>query len=480
MTNRKTIQRTCLARLACQTRFSRRSFLSAAPLLLVPLTPAGAADVSASLDARLLAEVERLEIADTHEHFFEEKERVAQHVDFFSIVQGAYTMSDLISAGMPADASRLLRDEKAPEAERWRAFEPHWKLARFTGYGQALRIAMRDLYGVGEISAATIGRLNEAIRARNKPGLYRHVLRERARIRFCVEDDSCGGCVQIHSTQENFQFMVLSRRFDKFIAPATPKDIAELERMTDTSITTLPGLKQALERNFAQNLANGMRAIKVALAYSRELRFEETAEAAAESDFQKLMQGGAENPEGFRKAFVRPYRRLEDYMFHQVMRLADGHRIPVQIHTGAFAGTGGVITNSKPTHLINTFLLYPRIQFDIFHLSFPYQDELGALAKSFPNVYADFCWAHVLSPVAAQRSLDEYLETVPLNKMLAFGGDYKYVELTYAHAKMARQVVARVLAAKVQNKFCTEAEAVSIGKMLLYENAARLFSWRDA
>jgi hypothetical protein len=36
-------------------------------------------------------------------------------------------------------------------ASRWLAFEPVWKFARYTGYGQALRIAIRDIYGVGEI-----------------------------------------------------------------------------------------------------------------------------------------------------------------------------------------------------------------------------------------------------------------------------------------------------------------------------------------
>src|SRR5262249_42317361 len=108
-----------------------------------------------------------------------------------------------------------------------------------------------------------------------------------------------------------------------------------------------------------------------------------------------------------------------------------------------------------------------------------YEKELGALAKAFPNVYADFCWAHVLSPVAARRALDEYLETVPVNKLFAFGGDYKHVELTYAHAKMARRTIARVLAAKVQDGFCTETEAKEIARMILYENAARFFSWRE-
>jgi len=272
--------------------------------------------------------------------------------------------------------------------------------------------------------------------------------------------------------------MVLARRFDRFIIPAGPSDIRQLEALTDISITTVAALKRAAQRSFEQNLAQGMRAIKIALAYYRELKFEEKSENDAEVDFEKLMKGPTEN-RGFRGAFIRPYRRPEDHMFHHVIRLAESHDIPVQVHTGAFAGSGGVITNSKPTHLINTFLLYPRVRFDIFHLSFPYEQELGTLAKSFPNVYADFCWAHVLSPVAARRALDEYLETVPLNKFFGFGGDYKHVELTYAHARLARQTIAQVLAGKVQAGFCTEREAREIGRMILYENAARFFSWRE-
>lgn|SRR5579872_907674 len=459
---------------------SRRAFFLKAPVLFISANAAVKADPSNSLERRLLAELEDLQIADTHEHFFDERDRVGQHVDFFSLVQGAYTGTDLASAGITPEASRLLRNENAPEMERWRAFEPYWKLVRFTGYAQALRLAVHDLYGGKEISASTIHEINQAIADRNRAGLYRYILKERARIRFCVEDDSCGGCIKIRSTKENFEYLVLARRFDKFIVPATPSDIKELESSTGVSITTLEGLERAAEKSFQQNLEEGMRVVKVALAYFRDLHFEEVDAADAERDLEALLRQERPLPQGFRSAFVRPFRRLEDHMFHHVMKLADAHHVPVQIHTGLFAGTGGVLTNSKPTHLINTFLLYPRIQFDIFHLSYPYQEELGALAKAFPNVHADFCWADVVSPVGARRALDEFLETVPVNKILGFGGDYKYPELSYAHAKMARRIVAQVLAGKVESGLCTEQEAFEIGKMLLYDNAARLFSWRDA
>ena len=458
---------------------SRRTFIKAAPFLFAT-PPALHAAPATSLELRLLTEFENLYIADTHEHFFDELDRVTQHVDFFTLVQGAYVGADLVSAGMPAEASRVFRDETASDSDRWRALEPYWKLVRFTGYAQALQIAVHDLYGGKPISGGAIHEINDAIAKRNRPGVYRFILNDRARIRFCVEDDSCGGCIKIRSSKQNFEYLVLARRFDKFIVPATPADIKELESMTGVSITTLQGLKQAAEKSFQQNLAEGMRVVKVALAYFRDLHFEEADAADAEKDFEALMRQEHPLPQGFRTEFVRPFRRLEDHMFHHVMRLAEAHHVPVQIHTGTFAGTGPVLTNSRPTLLINTFLLYPRIPFDIFHLSFPYQEELGALARSFANVHADFCWANVISPPAARRALDEFLESMPLNKIFAFGGDYKYPELSYGHAKIARRIVAQVLAAKVQNGWCTEQDAVDVGRRLLYDNAAQFFSWRES
>ena len=61
-------------------------------------------------------------------------------------------------------------------------------------------------------------------------------------------------------------------------------------------------------------------------------------------------------------------------------------------------------------------------------------------------------------------------ETIPSNKILGFGGDFIYAELTYAHAKMARRAVAQVLAARVAEGFCrseTEA-ALELGRRILY------------
>ncbi len=71
--------------------------------------------------------------------------------------------------------------------------------------------------------------------------------------------------------------------------------------------------------------------------------------------------------------------------------------------------------------------------------------------------------------------MHEWLETVPANKIMAFGGDYGGVECVYAHSVMARRIVASVLIEKVADGYMTEKEAVNVARRLLRENAMEVF-----
>ena len=118
---------------------------------------------------------------------------------------------------------------------------------------------------------------------------------------------------------------------------------------------------------------------------------------------------------------------------------------------------------------------YPEAKFDLFHGGYPYIHEWVTLAKTFANVYADLSWVHIISPEIGRRLLHELIETVPGNKIMAFGGDSITVELAYAHAKMARHVVARVLSEKVSEGYLTEEEAINLAQRVLRDNPAALF-----
>ena len=221
----------------------RRRLLMQLPLLAAARVAVGARR-SLSLEERLAGAIEGIELVDTHEHIIPEPERVAQEVDFFTLASH-YAISDVVSAGLPSESLKLINKPDAPVADKWRAFDPFWKYSRFTGYSQALRIAIRDVYGF-EISASTLPKINEAIRARNKPGLYRDILRGRARIRFSVLDDYWNA----KAVRPDPQFFVLARKFDRYVTPASPADIQLLEQITDVAVTSLDGLNTLPKRAF--------------------------------------------------------------------------------------------------------------------------------------------------------------------------------------------------------------------------------------
>ena len=160
---------------------------------------------------------------------------------------------------------------------------------------------------------------------------------------------------------------------------------------------------------------------------------------------------------------------------HQVIRQAVEAGIPLQIHTGLHESNESIICNSNPTLLVNLFMEYREARFDLFHGGYPYVHEWATLAKNFANVYADMTWLEIISPSISRALLHELIETVPGNKIAAFGGDAITVEMAYAHAKMTREVVSRVLSEKVAEGYMKEAEAVSLARKILRDNPAELF-----
>jgi len=110
----------------------------------------------------------------------------------------------------------------------------------------------------------------------------------------------------------------------------------------------------------------------------------------------------------------------------------------VQVHPGLFEGSENIIQNGDPSLMSNLFYEYPDVTFDIFHMGYPFQQTLSAIAKMFPNVYIDMCWAHIISPVASVNALSEWPETIPYTKICAFGGDFCFIDGVYGHQKIAR------------------------------------------
>jgi len=433
---------------------------------------------------RVKAEVDNISLVDTHEHIMLESER-DQCAEDFSYLFAHYNSSDMISAGLSPHMMEAIRlplrqmridtyqRRKArrfiPEPERmdmslderWQAMEPFWEMIRNTAYAKQTLITIRDIFGVEDLNRNTYRQLSEAISNSRKPGWYRHVLREKANISVSVVD--------IQSLEANREFFVPAMRLDHFIGVHSRLDLATLETESGMAIYSLDGLVEAMRAVLQQYIEKGAIAVKSGLAYNRVLNYEKVSQHEAELVFNRIT---SHLGEGSSWLDSKP---LQDYMMHQVIRAAIENKLPIQIHTGLQEGNENIITNSNPTHLINLFIEYREAKFDLFHGGYPYIHEWATLVKNFANVTADITWLPIISPEVARQLLHELIETVPGNKIMAFGGDSMTVEMAYGHARMARQLVTRVLSEKIDEGYLGEDEAVVLAQRMLRDNPASFY-----
>ncbi|MEM3502816.1 MAG: amidohydrolase family protein [Nitrososphaeria archaeon] len=428
--------------------------------------------------AELYDFIENLWIIDSHEHTVQEVERVSSEADPLQILLSQYASSDLISSGLSLEDYVRALNLNVSLKERWRIIEPFWDKAKNTTYFEVINIALKDLYGVNELDENTIEVLSEKMKAVNRIGLYRWVLKEKAKIRISIFD----GITDIVDVDREFFAPVV--RLEDFILLRSREDVRRLSEATKIPIHSLKSLESALESK-VQSILNKIVGFKIALAYRRDVHFEKTTFNEAEKVFNKIM--GSErtfirytSPDGIRLTMsdeisVEEARPLQNYMVHRILETASRYRLPVQVHTGLQEGNLNLVSNSNPLYLANLFMEYYNVKFDVFHGAYPYVRELAVLAKNFPNVYVDLCWLHAVSSSSAKYALNELLDMVPANKIIGFGGDYKHVEGVYGHSRLARKNVAEVLQDKVDRGRYSLEEAKNIAKMLLYDNLLEVF-----
>ncbi|MGI6238154.1 MAG: amidohydrolase family protein [Christensenellales bacterium] len=416
----------------------------------------------------LLNEIRGMRVIDTHEHLpWDERALADEPGDVLREYLAQYLRSDIISAGLsPADFARVV-DGSLPIRARWAIVEPYWEAARYTGYGRAIDIAVRGIYGIDGVRGETIEALNDAYLAARKPGHQAHVLRERCNIEMCLTDS---WDVPQSGAHDIFRFIWQPSDFIRLPEGGGAQMLAFIEGTLGIPVNGLDDWQAALEARLDGMLAHcGVRVIKCALAYERTLRFEETPYAEARALFDDALgKWRAGEPAPFPRA-------LQDYMMHRVLTLAGKRNLTVQFHTGLLEGNGNVLSNSDPMLLENLFLRYPDVDFDLFHIGYPFQSRVSALAKMFPNVYIDMCWAHIISPSASVQALHDFLDAVPHNKISGFGGDYVFVDGVYGHLELSRQNIAKTLSEKVCMGVFGEEKALDIARALYYDNPKRIF-----
>jgi uncharacterized protein len=415
----------------------------------------------------------QIPVIDTHEHLPNSEEGRDRHTDILKEYLSHYLRCDLITAGMKQEDMNRAIDPSLPLMDRWQLVEPYWNYSRHTGYSRALDIAVKGIYGIDGIHRHTVEELNESFKKALAPGHFHHVLKDLCNIRLSILDCWTG---QFECDRSLFRRVWQPGTFICQFTEHVP--FAEItnryEATYKVKINTLDDWMQAFCTELEDNLKNGIIALKSTVAYERSLHFPKVEYGTASKAFQETLDTWKNNGSD-PKAILHFPVEVQNYAMHYVLQKANEKGLAFQFHTGLQEGNGNNISNSNPALMYNLFMQYPDVRFDLFHISYPFYMTAAALCKNFPNVSIDMCWAHIISPNASRLALSEFLDTVPYNKISAFGGDYIFVDGIYGHLHMARENVSWVLAQKVEDGVFSIDRAIDIARALFFENPKRIF-----
>jgi len=419
------------------------------------------------LKTQILEAMEGLRIVDHHDHLLDVLiEDSTLEIDLPFFFANGYVSSDIVSAGLEAplyDFSYL--KEGRDESERaWSKLKPYLERVRNTTHYQYVLIALRDLYGFeGEEFGENWKDLSDKIRARSRenPGWTLKLLEKMGIFRITLDITGRMGppCTKIVKDERFVQLV----QMDELIMGA---HYSGSTGFTDYKpIRSLEEYLEALDEAFEISVKAGAIGIKSGLAYERIIEYRDVSRYKVE----KIIAMGLEN------SSFEGRRAFQDFMMHEVCKRCAEYKLPFHIHTGLQGGNYNAIKNSDPTHLTNLIRKYPEVTFDISHGGYPYLREAGILAKHFPNAYVNGCWLTHVSPSAYKEALNEWLDILPATKIFAWGGDHTIPEHTYASLRLAKDLIAEVLALKVLKGSFGMKTALWVAERIMGENVIEVY-----
>ncbi|MBN2327599.1 MAG: amidohydrolase family protein [Candidatus Omnitrophica bacterium] len=426
---------------------------------------------ASDFNEKLAARIAETPLIDTHEHLIEEEDRLAGknsriQANDWSFLFSHYINSDMITAGMPKDQYDAFFSAQTDPLQKWDCLESVWPAVRNTGYGQAVEIAVRELYNVDSISRENVQTIQDRYLQTIRPGFYRTVLQERANI-----ESTQVNCLSAPFGETNQpgllmqDISIVGMHMGPNIQAYAPKAGVEVNDLSDWH--------RVIDWWFDHYGPYAV-AVKSQAAYSRQLDYDDVPAEEAEAPFKKRLQG--ESLSGAER------KKIEDHLFWYSVRKATEHNLPVKLHTGYYAGQNGMPMSriqGNPAAVTDLCKRSPETNFVFMHICYPFYEEMIAAAKHYTNCHIDMCWSWIISPVAGVNFLKQYLVTAPANKVLTFGGDYIPVEPVLGHAVIARRGIFNALIQLVGEGWLHPDAAMDLIEPIMNGNARRIFHLQE-
>lgn len=407
---------------------------------------------------KLLNELSAMPVIDAHEHLLSEEQRTASEVDVLSLFIH-YNRCELGTAGMCPETICRLQDKNIPIEQRWNLFEPFWKKIEFTSYAKAVKIVIRELLGFDELNTSTYQDISAALKHLNKKGLYDKILKKHCHIEAVLN--------QGFIAEPDDPFFKNVYRFDHpgLFWNQTASDFEKLEQEKGIKLNNGENLIEYIRKDFKEAIDNkGAVGFKVAGLDLPPLNYQKV-----DASVKKIRDRGTPDPDD-----VRTVQSLITFAAIETSIKMD---VPVAVHVGLTWDNWIDFYPLRPSNIRSWVDTYRDAKFDLYHLGIPWQEEIMILAKIYPNVWLNLCWSHIISQKISTETLIKLTELIPVNKILAFGGDYNFpVENIYGHYRMALEDIAAALTDRIENQIMTFDQAVEVAYAWLYENARNLYS----
>ena len=259
-----------------------------------------------------------------------------------------------------------------------------------------------------------------------------------------------------------------------------PREAALLKRyLRGLNLTALPPTLDTYTRDVVVELlrrqrAAGAPAIKFEAAYLRPLDFGAPDTARARAIYARYVRGGVPTR--------AEYKTLEDYLFHEIARDAGHLGIAVHLHVlyefGGFYDANGAAPSQLETIANDSTLR--GTNFVMLHGGWPLTNEtLSLLGK--PNMYADISMmTQFIEPSQLAAVLRNWLSQWP--EKVLFGTDafeggtiQGWDQGTWLATASARKALGLALTGMMRDGEITPDRARELARMVLRENAVRLY-----
>jgi uncharacterized protein len=404
-------------------------------------------------------------IVDVHEHHFPDI-LLSQDVNLLQLFRQSY-------AGWTEKRGYALPSETQPEPAparptSWDALAPFLEKSGSNGFVRNLVRAVTELHGNGEptITRNNWESLDAAVRRRHaEPGWCTKVI-QRAHIERLITDPYTDPLLDSRETLgPNYDTVMRinafacgwhrdSRDHNGNSAHELLARLGFEPKIFDDYLTALDGVVAGCSQRHQVALKN-------ALAYDRDLDFDEPDEKLARRAWGKRSPTAPE-----RKAF-------SDFVVDRFCRSAGERDLPMQMHLGS-----AIIRGSHPLKVAGLIERHPHTRFLLMHLAYPWSRDLLGMAFVYRNIWLDLTWSWLLSPSHFKLALHEAIEVLPDESRMMIGGDNWHVEETYGTMKLARRLIGEVLSEKVEEGYFGQPAAEGLAKKILRENAMQFFRFR--